>query len=95
MNDPSTFEVPPGWLKIVPARMESLGQGGPTFVLVPVHQIVEFGSNYTGVTTIRTTAETYITKKPIAEFAQEVSAAQTALMLRLRDAFENLGVKER
>lgn len=92
---PSSFDVPPGWVKIEPARMEQLGQPGPTVVFLPVHQIIEFASNYTGVTTIKTARETYITKTSLAEFAQQVSTAQGALFSGLRGAFEGLGVKER
>lgn len=95
VNDPTSFEAPTGWVKITPEYMERVGQSGPKVICVPVHQIIEFASDYTGVTVIRTALTTYVTKKTPAEFAQQVSAAQVALMSGLRGAFEGLGVKER
>jgi len=95
MHDPSSFEVPVGWVMIAPEYMERVGQSGPKVVCVPVHQILEFASDYAGVTVVKTALANYVTKKSPAEFAQQVSTAQVALMASLRAALEGLGVKER
>lgn len=95
MDEPLVPPAPSGWLVIQPMRMETTGESFPRYVFVPVHQIVEFGSHYTGVTRIKTSTETYFTKMSPHEFSALVSNAQTAFLASLRGALENLGVKER